>query len=208
MVVLKNTADIQAVTQSDLNVTGIVFYKAGVLAINNSLSLSVDHSCIALVKKAANGDYSVCISDPEGTATKIVCTLTLKSEKKTLTLTMPTGDNKGKSICGSVHFTTAPAAEIATVSIAELPQQASLQLHVYPQPNEGIFTLSFTVAAPEEVTIQVYDTQGRVVYSERKSNFQGIYENALDISKYPSGNYFIHVKTGSRSAVMKTISIR
>ena len=65
-------------------------------------------------------------------------------------------------------------------------------IQVYPNPSEGIFTLSYT-GKSTLVQIVITDITGKVVYNEKKNNNL----NQIDLSTYPKGLYILKVITGN-----------
>lgn len=78
-------------------------------------------------------------------------------------------------------------------------------LSFYPNPSNGQFALSFQ--APEEgnLNIEVRDLQGRTIYEESASDFNGIYQNNIDISGESAGVYFLTVTLNGRSMTKKLV---
>lgn len=78
-------------------------------------------------------------------------------------------------------------------------------LTLYPNPSNGKFDLSFQ--APEEgnLEVQVRDLQGRTVYEESASEFNGIYQNNIDISEESAGVYFLSITLNGKSTTKKMI---
>jgi len=61
-----------------------------------------------------------------------------------------------------------------------------------PNPSDGKFNLSFTLEEKKEVTINIYDINGNVVYTETIKDFQGTYNKEIDISDEGTGAFFLH----------------
>ncbi len=63
---------------------------------------------------------------------------------------------------------------------------------IYPNPSDGVFSLSFTPeAGPVSVTIS--DVNGKVVYEDHRLDGAGLYTRDVNISDVPTGNYIISV---------------
>jgi chondroitin AC lyase len=62
--VLVNTADVQAVKHSLLNITEIVFYKSGEIQITPELKVSMDHPGMVMIKTEGNSVKSISVADP------------------------------------------------------------------------------------------------------------------------------------------------
>jgi hypothetical protein len=80
------------------------------------------------------------------------------------------------------------------------------QLLLYPNPSSGSFNLSFNLEGIQNVSIQVINNLGQVVYDESKNNVSSNYSNRLDLSYLPNGIYILTVKIGTGTA-NKRISI-
>jgi len=75
---------------------------------------------------------------------------------------------------------------------------------IYPNPNNGVFTIKMNTMFESEVDIIVYDIRGRRVYNrhyESSSNFK----EEIKMNSVQSGLYFIEVNNGSRKIVKKII---
>jgi hypothetical protein len=70
-------------------------------------------------------------------------------------------------------------------------------LDVQPNPSEGQVAMSFQVAAPQEVRIEVLNSVGQVVLNERLPSFAGAYRGTLDLSPYGSGVYMLNLRTAT-----------
>jgi chondroitin AC lyase len=92
--ILANTADLQAVQQTDLQRTGIVFYKAGSVKINDKLTLAATAPCIVMVKANGAGATAIAVADP----TQKLSSLQLKLNARIIDVTLPKGDKAGSTI--------------------------------------------------------------------------------------------------------------
>lgn len=92
--VLSNSKKVQAVLHGELEITGIVFYQAGEIAIGKDLVVGVDHPGLVLINKGM-----ITVSDPTAALKEI--TITLKrgdGSIQTKRVKLPTGGFAGKSI--------------------------------------------------------------------------------------------------------------
>ncbi len=67
-------------------------------------------------------------------------------------------------------------------------------LKVYPNPNNGIFTIAFSHPADiagSQTTIEIYNVLGQQVYSATLNQVQG--DNLIDLCKQPNGVYLYRV---------------
>lgn len=64
LTVLANTADVQAVNHSVLNITEIVFFKSGEIQITPGLKVSLDSPGLVMIKTEGNSVKSISVADP------------------------------------------------------------------------------------------------------------------------------------------------
>ncbi|MEI6275290.1 MAG: polysaccharide lyase family 8 super-sandwich domain-containing protein [Prolixibacteraceae bacterium] len=62
--ILSNTSQVQAVHQLELNITQIVFYEPGTVALNNGLKLSALNPCMVMLKSAGDQINEITVADP------------------------------------------------------------------------------------------------------------------------------------------------
>lgn len=83
---------------------------------------------------------------------------------------------------------------------------AGNNLNIYPNPNNGEFTLSFQTDLTDHYTVKVTNTVGQTVYKEELNDFSGTYSNKLDISTFGKGVYMLSV-TNSRNETVKKVLV-
>jgi chondroitin AC lyase len=90
--VLKNTAELQAVKHSGLDMLQAVFYKAGTL-VASGLSLQVDRPCTVYIKDLSAKSPTLYIADPaqENASIKVLIKLPGLSKSKTIDCNLPSG---------------------------------------------------------------------------------------------------------------------
>ena len=86
------------------------------------------------------------------------------------------------------------------VSIDETGNVSNLVL--YPNPNQGSFTLKFEVNQSQNVEINMFNVAGQTILTEKIGNFSGSYLKNIQIANQASGMYFLEVKAGN--AVYRT----
>ena len=75
----------------------------------------------------------------------------------------------------------------------------------HPNPTNGKFTLRFEVPEKGDTEVLIYDINGKNVYSEKLSNFEGSYKNEIDISGQSKGTYFLKITQGNKMSTRKII---
>ncbi len=79
-----------------------------------------------------------------------------------------------------------------TTGIESLPGNMS-NLGIYPNPSNGVFTLTFNMKKKEDVTIRMFDINGRLVHSIQYKDYFGTFRKTLDLSELGSGLYFFQI---------------
>lgn len=78
------------------------------------------------------------------------------------------------------------------------------KLTIYPNPNNGNFTVNFTSQSSNAIEISVHDIRGREVY--RKSfNNSSLFNQTIQLANVETGIYLVTVKDGERKEVKKII---
>jgi hypothetical protein len=72
-------------------------------------------------------------------------------------------------------------------------------ISLFPNPNDGKFSLKFHSDKKSDVSVKVYDAQGKEVYSETMNDFKGDYSNQLDLSSKGKGNYILKITQDNKT---------
>ena len=79
--------------------------------------------------------------------------------------------------------------------------------NLYPNPNDGNFTLSFNVILPSTFLLDIRNILGQLIYQESVSNFKGTYSKQMNVSNYGKGIYVV-VLTDANNRVSKSFVVR
>ncbi len=93
----------------------------------------------------------------------------------------------------------------ATTPVQEIEGLTSMSL--YPNPVTSELNLEFISEQNLEVSIDVYDTMGRKVYSSNGFNINGIVNKTVNTSNFSSGTYFIRVNSEGAIATHKFVKL-
>ncbi len=74
-----------------------------------------------------------------------------------------------------------------------------------PNPSNGKFDLNFNLKNKGDAEVTVFDMQGKQVYNEKLSGFQGEYKKSIDLSNNQKGIYFIKIQQDKHTQVKKVI---
>ncbi|HLG02149.1 MAG TPA: PKD domain-containing protein, partial [Bacteroidia bacterium] len=111
----------------------------------------------------------------------------------TLTVTGP---------CGTDTYT-----QVITISqVGIRDNDLANTLSIYPNPNDGRFTIAFEFSQPKDVTVEVLDVAGRVIFNDKAIGISN-YNNVIDLSDAGQGMYIVRVLTNEGVATAK-IAIR
>jgi hypothetical protein len=70
-----------------------------------------------------------------------------------------------------------------------------LDFTVHPNPNNGAFTTSFTLNEPQQITIQIQNVLGEIIYSQTKFYHAGVFNEKIMLQEYESGIYFLQLNS-------------
>ncbi len=93
----------------------------------------------------------------------------------------------------------------STIAIPLGVEQSTIQnLVVYPNPNNGNFTIQFNSTSTESINLSVYDVGGRQIYMNEYAN-HGLFDENIQLGNLQSGIYLIKVKDGKNEVTRKFI---
>jgi hypothetical protein len=78
-------------------------------------------------------------------------------------------------------------------------------MNLFPNPNNGSFTLTINDADYTEITMELVTVEGRVVYSDKASEVKGVYVKQLDLTAHANGIYFLRVTANGQSYMQKVV---
>lgn len=82
---------------------------------------------------------------------------------------------------------------------------SEISLKVMPNPNNGQFTLDFTVNKKADLNISIVNAIGQKVYSDRTPGFIGRYNQPVNAGKLASGVYLLQIQHDNKSYLKKLI---
>lgn len=102
--------------------------------------------------------------------------------------------------CGSDTYTF-----VITISQVGLQDNdLSETLSLYPNPNDGNFTLAFDFTKEKDVTIQVLDVSGRIVFADQENGIMN-YNKQIGLESAESGMYFVRIITSEGVVTQKVM---
>jgi PKD domain/Secretion system C-terminal sorting domain len=109
----------------------------------------------------------------------------------TLTVTGP---------CGTDTYT-----QVITISQVGLQDNdLASTLNLFPNPNDGRFTIAFEFSKAKDVTIEIMDVAGRIIYSEQSSDVTS-YRKEIGLASIESGVYQVRIITNEGVVTKKIV---
>ena len=93
-----------------------------------------------------------------------------------------------------------------TLSVDE--NDLARKLAVYPNPSNGTFTITFESnlnSVNNNVKVDVYDLQGRLVYNNNYSNTSSIFKETITMENARAGVYMVNISEGNRTTSHKLV---
>ncbi len=78
-------------------------------------------------------------------------------------------------------------------------------ISLYPNPATDKLSVNFSVAQKDDIQFTIYDIKGAPVYEDKVTGFAGSYHNAIDLSKFAKGVYFVKIISTGRVYTDKLI---
>lgn len=115
-------------------------------------------------------------------------------------------DNCGvsPSTPGSSFFTSIVRFRFDEAGNMELTDNVS-DFNVYPNPNNGSFSVNFESLREESVTLRLIDNLGRKVYENEHNTILGINEIAVDLKGQAAGVYQLQMIQGGETRTVKIV---
>ncbi len=80
------------------------------------------------------------------------------------------------------------------------------EVGIFPNPNEGIFTLQYTLPTPQNTQIAIYNTLGQVIMNQAIASTTKVAQN-IDLGKVSKGIYYVRITT-EHGIVSKKIEVK
>ena len=104
--------------------------------------------------------------------------------------------------CGSDTYTSDVYVDQDTnTSVNDL--DLSQVVKMYPNPTEGVVNLNIVSVESSDVSYQVIDMRGSVLYTNKAVSLSGNFNDVIDLSTYAKGVYFVKVSIGDQFMVQR-----
>jgi hypothetical protein len=127
---------------------------------------------------------------------------------------VPLTTNSGNLASGSFDFTTLPGRQAATVTLSatgvlgtKAADAAALALNVYPNPAQGMTTVSYNVGSQaDNVNIVLTDLLGRPVQTLANGRqAAGLQTKTVSTANVAAGTYLVRVQVGDKVSTSKVV---
>ncbi len=78
-------------------------------------------------------------------------------------------------------------------------------LKIYPNPASASITISYSASSSEPLVINIYDTGGKIVYTEKVANPGDLVNKTILINSLDAGVYFVNLLQGKQSETKKIL---
>ncbi|MEI6489107.1 MAG: T9SS type A sorting domain-containing protein [Bacteroidota bacterium] len=99
--------------------------------------------------------------------------------------------------------TVSNTINITNAGISDLSAEQSLEL--YPNPNDGVFTVSFVANSKSNYKLEVVNALGQLVYKQSIKDVSGTYSQKIDITTYGKGVYLLLLVDDKNQTVKKVL---
>jgi hypothetical protein len=108
-------------------------------------------------------------------------------------------------VCGNRTIFNSIILNVSTTGVKNVSGDVSIK--VLPNPNKGTFTIkgSLGTKADEEVTVELTDMLGQVVYKGKVMSRNGSIDDKVQISGAASGMYMLTLRSGDVSSVFHVV---
>ena len=97
------------------------------------------------------------------------------------------------------------SVEICTQTVTLNTENFGLaNFKIYPNPNNGNFTVQFDSNSGNDIKVDIYDIRGRLIYGKSFES-SGLFSQNLDMNNVQSGIYMVTVQDGDRKETKKIV---
>jgi len=100
---------------------------------------------------------------------------------------------------------SSPESNHLQIYITGVDSHNSSAINIYPVPNDGRFTVSFTTASEESFSIKVMNNLGVKIYEEDNVEVSGSLNKVIDLRPVPNGVYTLIFENNQNQVVKKIV---
>ena len=92
-------------------------------------------------------------------------------------------------------------------SEAFIVNQGDYGIHLFPNPAVDALTVQFLMGQQENMTLEIYNTAGQLVWETTYSQFLGQFNTTIDLSSLAKGTYFLRASSPTISYSEKVMKV-
>ncbi|MDP4588103.1 MAG: T9SS type A sorting domain-containing protein, partial [Flavobacteriales bacterium] len=161
------------------------------ITVDEVVNAEFTDGSIDVTVTGGTGDLTYSWSGPNGFTSDLEDLTDLEIGDYTLTVT----DENGCEV--------STAAVSVLVGIGELLNNVALS--VYPNPNNGVFTLNIEGLNGEAVNFDVVDAIGKTVASEQFNSVNASFQHQMDLSNLENGLYYLNIQLNGAVKSIKMV---
>ena len=119
---------------------------------------------------------------------------------------------EGRPYSGASGSGTAGVSEIVSFTVIsstpkmnDMGVDNSLELNIYPNPNNGSFVVESFNDEEANLTVRIHNTLGQMIYSSSEQHVSGKYNSVINIRQFPSGVYYVEMFWGKETGWKKMV---
>lgn len=96
-------------------------------------------------------------------------------------------------------------------TVTSLPPEVvarEIKLSVSPNPNKGLFNLSFEVKEKGDVSIELLNSSGQRVFNQSYPGFNGVFSKQMNVGNINDGQYILKIFHNKKTYLQKVIIIK
>jgi hypothetical protein len=195
-----STPGVHSVTVTDLNcVSSGSSFVSEILDVVSSFDDSSSVYAVAFTNTAQNGD-SYLWNFGDGTTSTDVSPIHIfpwtNEDSTCYVVTL-----KATNSCGSHTFTNNCVRVGVMVSVTEV--ELTSLISIYPNPNNGVFTVNVTADEAKDMSVEVLDVRGALVYTQSYGKVNGEVNRTINLEGSAKGIYFVKVTLDGETAVYR-----
>ncbi|WP_299826420.1 T9SS type A sorting domain-containing protein [uncultured Pontibacter sp.] len=79
------------------------------------------------------------------------------------------------------------------------------ELAIYPNPSNGVFTISVSNLPAKKAELRIINVIGNEIYHETLTRGEGVFTKTIDLSGKAKGLYYVKLETDTYSSVRRVV---
>lgn len=83
--------------------------------------------------------------------------------------------------------------------------QSDEELAIYPNPSNGVFTISVSNLSAKKAELRIINVIGNEIYHETLTRGDGLFSKTIDLTGKAKGLYYVKLETDNYSSVRRVV---